>query len=114
LTIRIVLAVWEVFDTIECLLLDESLELKSSLRGFILCCIVISVEFGGFGPILAPQFELKIFPCLILANFVILRMKKFEVSRPPTRIFTIVSIFILYLMETKTIFGSLRPLAKIQ
>jgi hypothetical protein len=76
LAVRVIPTVWKILDTVERLFLDKGLELESSLRSFILSCIVIDIEFGGFGPILASQFEIKIFPCFILTDLVFLCMKK--------------------------------------
>jgi branched-subunit amino acid transport protein AzlD len=114
LAIRIIPTIWGIPDAIECLFLDKSLELKSSLRSFVLGCIVIDIKFGRFSPILASQFEIKIFPCFVLTDLVFLCMKEFEVSRPLTCIFAIVSIFVLHLVESETVFSCFRPLTKIQ
>ena len=76
--IIVVLMERKIFGTTECLILDESLELIGGLRGFIFHRIMVHVELGRFSMILAPQLEVEIFPCLVLSDFVLLRMRSEE------------------------------------
>lgn len=60
------------------LFLYEELELICVLRCLILHGVVIDVEFCRFGPVLTTQLELELFPGIILADLVFLRVKKIK------------------------------------